>query len=205
MSFFLRVSLDPKSQELVGVLRNHLIQFNPLYKAGSLPDPNTPDILKTPLTQWVHFIHIYAFHHHGAGAKSRSFLPFSTKANGHPDPLFVVLKSYCSLVVLISFIDFLYLNRELNTYEFWRCFFMFLLHTRIMTKMTLADMNILLFRCDAEEKEDGGGCYNIPGWKPLKYGGLQGTDETCIFHTTIYIRFVFCAIKCFPGVFKKSQ
>uniref|UniRef100_A0A672NX71 Glycogen debranching enzyme n=1 Tax=Sinocyclocheilus grahami TaxID=75366 RepID=A0A672NX71_SINGR len=78
-----RVSLDPKSQELVGVLRHHLIQFNPLYKAGSLPDPNTPDILKSPLTQ-------------------------------------------------------------------------------IMSKMTLADMNILMFRCDAEEKEDGGGCYNIP-------------------------------------------
>ncbi len=78
-SFFLRVSLDPKSQELVGVLRNHVIQFNPLYKAGSLPDPNTPDILKSPLTQWVNFIHIYAFHHHGAGdgSKSRSFLPIS--------------------------------------------------------------------------------------------------------------------------------
>uniref|UniRef100_A0A673IJQ7 Glycogen debranching enzyme n=2 Tax=Sinocyclocheilus rhinocerous TaxID=307959 RepID=A0A673IJQ7_9TELE len=90
-----RVSLDPKSQELVGVLRHHLIQFNPLYKAGSLTDPNTPDILKSPLTE-------------------------------------------------------------------------------IMSKMTLADMNVLLFRCDAEEKEEGGGCYNIPGWKPLKYGGLQG-------------------------------
>ncbi|XP_052470780.1 glycogen debranching enzyme isoform X1 [Carassius gibelio] len=90
-----RVSLDPKSQELVGVLRHHLIQFNPLYKAGSQTDPNTPDILKSPLTE-------------------------------------------------------------------------------IMSKMTLADMNALLFRCDAEEKEDGGGCYNIPGWKPLKYGGLQG-------------------------------
>ncbi len=74
-----------------------------------------------------------------------------------------------------------------------------------MSKMTLADTNILLFRCDAEEKEDEGGCYNIPGWKPLKYGGLQGTDETCFFHTTIYIRFVFCAIKCFPRVFNKSQ
>ncbi|XP_051552871.1 glycogen debranching enzyme-like isoform X1 [Myxocyprinus asiaticus] len=90
-----RVSLDPKSQELVGVLRNHLIQFNPLYKAGSLPDQNIPTILKNPLTQ-------------------------------------------------------------------------------IMSKLTLADMNILLFRCDAEEKEDGGGCYNIPGWMSLKYGGLQG-------------------------------
>ncbi|XP_051556352.1 glycogen debranching enzyme-like isoform X3 [Myxocyprinus asiaticus] len=90
-----RLSLDPKSQELVGVLRNHLIQFNPLYKAGSLPDQNAPAILKKPLTQ-------------------------------------------------------------------------------IMSKLTLADMNVLLFRCDAEEKEDGGGCYNIPGWTSLKYGGLQG-------------------------------
>uniref|UniRef100_A0A8C1HVJ3 Glycogen debranching enzyme n=1 Tax=Cyprinus carpio carpio TaxID=630221 RepID=A0A8C1HVJ3_CYPCA len=48
-----RVSLDPKSQELVGVLRHHLIQFNPLYKAGSLTDPNIPDILKSPLTDFV--------------------------------------------------------------------------------------------------------------------------------------------------------
>ncbi|XP_031163660.1 glycogen debranching enzyme-like isoform X1 [Sander lucioperca] len=44
----------------------------------------------------------------------------------------------------------------------------------IMSKLTLADMNILLYRCDAEEREDGGGCYNIPSWLPLNYGGLQG-------------------------------
>ncbi|MEQ2178670.1 hypothetical protein GOODEAATRI_016526 [Goodea atripinnis] len=35
-------------------------------------------------------------------------------------------------------------------------------------------MNILLFRCEAEEQEDGGGCYSIPGWESLKYAGLQG-------------------------------
>lgn len=45
----------------------------------------------------------------------------------------------------------------------------------IMSKLTLADMNMLLYRCDAEEKEDGHGCYHIPSWLPLKYGGLQGT------------------------------
>uniref|UniRef100_A0A8C9WDA4 Glycogen debranching enzyme n=1 Tax=Scleropages formosus TaxID=113540 RepID=A0A8C9WDA4_SCLFO len=44
----------------------------------------------------------------------------------------------------------------------------------IMSKLTLADMNVLLFRCDAEEQEDGGGCYSIPSWMALKYGGLQG-------------------------------
>ncbi len=43
-----------------------------------------------------------------------------------------------------------------------------------MSKLTLAELNVLLFRCEAEEQEDGGGCYNIPSWMPLKYGGLQG-------------------------------
>ncbi|MCJ8740307.1 hypothetical protein PDJAM_G00057350 [Pangasius djambal] len=46
--------------------------------------------------------------------------------------------------------------------------------SQIVEKLTLADLNVLLFRCDEEEKEDGGGCYNIPGWTTLKYGGLQG-------------------------------
>uniref|UniRef100_A0A3P9P9Q4 Glycogen debranching enzyme n=1 Tax=Poecilia reticulata TaxID=8081 RepID=A0A3P9P9Q4_POERE len=45
---------------------------------------------------------------------------------------------------------------------------------QLMSKLTLADMNILLFRCEAEEQEDGGGCYSIPGWEGLKYSGLQG-------------------------------
>ncbi|XP_035027482.1 glycogen debranching enzyme isoform X3 [Hippoglossus stenolepis] len=45
---------------------------------------------------------------------------------------------------------------------------------QLMSKVTLADLNFLLFRCDSEEQEDGGGCYNIPGWETLKYGGLQG-------------------------------
>ncbi|XP_036376850.1 glycogen debranching enzyme-like isoform X2 [Megalops cyprinoides] len=90
-----RVNLDPKSQEMVGVLRSHLIQFSPHYKSGSLPDEKAPAILK---------------------------MPFAS----------------------------------------------------IVSKLNLADMNMLLFRCDAEEKEDGGGCYNIPSWMSLKYGGLQG-------------------------------
>ncbi len=51
-----------------------------------------------------------------------------------------------------------------------------------MSKLTLADLNILLFRCDSEEQEDGGGCYNIPGWESLKYAGLQGTVITLQLH-----------------------
>ncbi|XP_013910329.1 PREDICTED: glycogen debranching enzyme [Thamnophis sirtalis] len=90
-----RVSLDPKAQDAVGVLRNHLIQFSPHFKSGSLPDDSSEAILKTP---------------------------FSV----------------------------------------------------IASKLTLADLNQLLYRCDAEEQEDGGGCYDIPNWTPLKYAGLQG-------------------------------
>ncbi|KAM4722100.1 glycogen debranching enzyme [Rhinophrynus dorsalis] len=44
----------------------------------------------------------------------------------------------------------------------------------IASKLSLADLNQVLYRCDAEEKEDGGGSYNIPNWTPLKYAGLQG-------------------------------
>jgi len=90
-----RVSLDPKAQQLVGVLRFYLTQFSPKYRKGSTPDPNTPAALQTPLAQ-------------------------------------------------------------------------------LMSKLTLADLNVLLFRCDSEEQEDGGGCYGIPGWETLKYAGLQG-------------------------------
>ncbi|XP_035993698.1 glycogen debranching enzyme isoform X1 [Fundulus heteroclitus] len=90
-----RVSLDPKAQKLVGVLRFYLSQFSPKYRRGSAPDEKPPEVLQKPLAQ-------------------------------------------------------------------------------LMAKLTLADMNILLFRCEAEEQEDGGGCYSIPGWESLKYAGLQG-------------------------------
>lgn len=49
----------------------------------------------------------------------------------------------------------------------------------IASKLSLADLNQVLYRCDAEEQEDGGGCYDIPNWTPLKYAGLQGKQSTC--------------------------
>ncbi|KAM6918647.1 glycogen debranching enzyme [Xenentodon cancila] len=90
-----RISLDPKAQKLVGVLRYYLSQFSPKYRKGSVPDENTPQALQKPLAQ-------------------------------------------------------------------------------LMCKLTLADMNTLLFCCESEEQENGGGCYGIPGWETLKYAGLQG-------------------------------
>uniref|UniRef100_A0A3Q3M1M7 Glycogen debranching enzyme n=1 Tax=Mastacembelus armatus TaxID=205130 RepID=A0A3Q3M1M7_9TELE len=88
-----RVSLDPKAQKLVGVLRYYLSQFSPKYRRGSIADENPPE----------------------------------------------------------------------------KCVF-----HRLMSKLTLAELNILLFRCESEEQEDGGGCYSVPGWEKLKYAGLQG-------------------------------
>ncbi|KAJ8784586.1 hypothetical protein J1605_007937 [Eschrichtius robustus] len=44
----------------------------------------------------------------------------------------------------------------------------------IASKLTLAELNQVLYRCESEEQEDGGGCYNIPNWSSLKYAGLQG-------------------------------
>lgn len=55
-------------------------------------------------------------------------------------------------------------------------FVFFHLYFRIASKLSLADLNQVLYRCEAEEQEDGGGCYNIPNWSPLKYAGLQGNS-----------------------------
>lgn len=90
-----RVSLDPRAQRMVGVLRYYLSQFSPKYKKGSVADDSVPEALQKPLAQ-------------------------------------------------------------------------------LMSKLTLADLNVLLFRCESEEQEDSGGCYSIPGWETLKYAGLQG-------------------------------
>ncbi|XP_037299279.1 glycogen debranching enzyme-like isoform X2 [Manduca sexta] len=44
-----------------------------------------------------------------------------------------------------------------------------------LADLDLADFNTLLYRCDAEEREaGGGGVYDVPGWGPLPYAGLQG-------------------------------
>ncbi|ELV10507.1 Glycogen debranching enzyme [Tupaia chinensis] len=90
-----RVSLDPHAQVAVGILRNHLTQFSPHFKAGSLAVDNSDPILK---------------------------IPFAS----------------------------------------------------IASKLTLAELNQILYRCESEEQEDGGGCYDIPNWSSLKYAGLQG-------------------------------
>jgi len=43
-----------------------------------------------------------------------------------------------------------------------------------VSKLTLLDLQFALFQCDQEGQEDGFGCYEIPGWRPLHYCGLAG-------------------------------
>ncbi|CAG9760960.1 unnamed protein product [Ceutorhynchus assimilis] len=47
---------------------------------------------------------------------------------------------------------------------------------QIVDKMTLADLNRALYRCDQEERDEGNGfeAYNIPNFGPMVYCGLQG-------------------------------
>lgn len=61
------------------------------------------------------------------------------------------------------------------------CFVVCFCFSRIASKLTLADLNQVLYRCESEEQEDGGGCYNIPNWSSLKYAGLQGNSFRILF------------------------
>ncbi|CAH1775348.1 unnamed protein product [Owenia fusiformis] len=46
----------------------------------------------------------------------------------------------------------------------------------IISRMSLSDLNRVMYRCDAEEKDDGKGfaVYDIPKYGPLVYCGIQG-------------------------------
>ena len=46
----------------------------------------------------------------------------------------------------------------------------------IVSRLTLSDLNRVLYRCDAEERADGKGfgSYNVPGFGGFVYCGLRG-------------------------------
>jgi glycogen debranching enzyme len=49
----------------------------------------------------------------------------------------------------------------------------------IVSQMTLADLNRALYRCKEEESDEtkgASGAYDIPGFDPVVYCGLQGTN-----------------------------
>ena len=45
----------------------------------------------------------------------------------------------------------------------------------IISRLTLADMNRIIYRCDQEERDEGRGwaAYDVPNFGPLVYAGLQ--------------------------------
>lgn len=53
----------------------------------------------------------------------------------------------------------------------------------IIAKLTLADLNRALYRCDEEERDDGKGfgTYAIPNFGSLVYCGFQGTRTQLMF------------------------
>lgn len=47
----------------------------------------------------------------------------------------------------------------------------------IVSRMNLADLNVALYRCEREEREESSeafGVYDIPGYGQLVYAGFQG-------------------------------
>lgn len=47
----------------------------------------------------------------------------------------------------------------------------------IVSRMSLSDLNRALYRCEQEERDESSGAvgvYDIPGYGPLVYSGLQG-------------------------------
>jgi len=57
----------------------------------------------------------------------------------------------------------------------------------VIAPLSLVDLNYVLYRCDNEEQVDrpGNGVYNIPGYGPLVYCGLQGKKKW-LSHNLIY-------------------
>ena len=46
---------------------------------------------------------------------------------------------------------------------------------KIINQLELSDLNHVLFKCDQEDRDTGGGgVYCLDGYGPLKYAGLQG-------------------------------
>jgi hypothetical protein len=60
--------------------------------------------------------------------------------------------------------------------------------TQAVSQLSLRDLNPVLYRCDAEERDDnnGNGSYHIPGHGTLIYAGLQVRGKLGFHHVACY-------------------
>lgn len=60
----------------------------------------------------------------------------------------------------------------------------------IISRMDFSDLNKTLYRCDQEERDETQGkfgVYNVPGYGPFVYAGLQGNILQYLIEYEIYI------------------
>lgn len=85
-----------------------------------------------------------------------------------PAGSFIILKR--RILEPIKLINVPFLKSGLNCEEF----------KDLASKLDLVDINYVLYRCDEEERDefpDIGGIYSIPGYGPMSYCGIEGTQN----------------------------
>lgn len=74
----------------------------------------------------------------------------------------------------------------------------------VVEKLSFADLNRVLYRCDQEERDDGHGfdVYDIPAYGKLVYAGLQGMRLMFLMRKKLFKNFLRF---CFAALYDKTK